>query len=44
MKKKINLKKAPNFKILSTDGKIFELKKIKKETIFILKLKEVERL
>tara|TARA_B100000579_G_scaffold268635_1_gene221682 strand:- start:180 stop:686 length:507 start_codon:yes stop_codon:yes gene_type:complete len=29
MKKKIKPKKAPNFKIPSTDGKIFELNKIK---------------
>ena len=35
MKKKINLKKAPNFKILSTDGKTFELKKIKNKFIVI---------
>ena len=34
-KKKINLKKAPNFKIPSTDGKILELKKIKSKYIVI---------
>jgi len=35
MKKKINHKKAPNFKIPSTDGKIFELNKIKNKYIVI---------
>ncbi len=35
MKKKISLKKAPNFKIPSTDGKIFELNKIKNKYIVI---------
>ncbi|MDC0167868.1 peroxiredoxin [bacterium] len=35
MKKKTNFKKAPNFKILSTDGKIFELNKIKNKYIVI---------
>ena len=35
MKKKIMLKKAPNFKIPSTDGKIIELKKIKNKYIVI---------
>ena len=35
MNKKTNHKKAPNFKIPSTDGKIFELKKIKNKYIVI---------
>tara|TARA_Y100000741_G_scaffold298223_1_gene239229 strand:+ start:171 stop:635 length:465 start_codon:yes stop_codon:yes gene_type:complete len=35
MEKKIKLKKAPNFKIPSTDGKIFELNKIKNKYIVI---------
>ena len=35
MKKKIKPQKAPNFKILSTDGKIFELNKIKNKYIVI---------
>ena len=35
MEKKIKFKKAPNFKIPSTDGKIFELNKIKNKYIVI---------
>ena len=35
MNKKIKPKKAPNFKIPSTDGKIFELNKIKNKYIII---------
>ena len=35
MNKQIKLKKAPNFKIPSTDGKIFELNKIKNKYIII---------
>jgi len=35
MEKKIKLKKAANFKIPSTDGKIFELNKIKSKYIVI---------
>tara|TARA_Y100000741_G_scaffold29097_1_gene20908 strand:+ start:66 stop:530 length:465 start_codon:yes stop_codon:yes gene_type:complete len=35
MKKKIKLKKAPNFKIPSTDGKIFELNKIENKYVVI---------
>ena len=35
MEKKIKLKKAVNFKIPSTDGKIFELNKIKSKYIII---------
>ena len=35
MEKKTKPKKAPNFKILSTDGKIFELNKVKNKYIVI---------